>query len=298
MKQIVECVANFSEGRRQDVIAKIVAAIGVIDRIQVLGVESDIDHHRSVVTFIGAPRDVLRAAFEGIRAASSLIDLKLHRGQHPRIGAADVIPFVPLRNVTMADCVELARSLGQRVGEELRLPVFLYAEAALQEANRDIAAIRRGGYEALKNSIATRRPPQPDFGPRRLGRAGGCIIGARPILIAFNVYLNTADLKIAKRIAGRIRESSGGMPHVKALGLFVKGKAQVSMNLTNYQVTSMRAVLERIRQEAQGDGVQIDESEVIGLIPRDALAGASARQLQIANFGPERILEYHLDDAR
>jgi len=298
LKQIVECVANFSEGRRQDVIAKIVAAIGVIDRIQVLGVESDIDHHRSVVTFIGAPRDVLRAAFEGIRAASSLIDLKLHRGQHPRIGAADVIPFVPLRNVTMADCVELARSLGQRVGEELRLPVFLYAEAALQEANRDIAAIRRGGYEALKNSIATRRPPQPDFGPRRLGRAGGCIIGARPILIAFNVYLNTADLKIAKRIAGRIRESSGGMPHVKALGLFVKGKAQVSMNLTNYQVTSMRAVLERIRQEAQGDGVQIDESEVIGLIPRDALAGASARQLQIANFGPERILEYHLDDAR
>lgn len=298
MKQIVECVANFSEGRRQDVIAKIVAAIEAIDRIQVLGVESDIDHHRSVVTFIGAPRDVLRAAFEGIRAASSLIDLKLHRGQHPRIGAADVIPFVPLRNVNMADCVELARSLGQRVGEELRLPVFLYAEAALQEANRDIAAIRRGGYEALKNSIATRRPPQPDFGPRRLGRAGGCIIGARPILIAFNVYLNTADLKIAKRIAGRIRESSGGMPHVKALGLFVKGKAQVSMNLTNYQVTSMRAVLERIRQEAQGDGVQIDESEVIGLIPRDALAGASARQLQIANFGPERILEYHLDDAR
>jgi len=298
LKQIVECVANFSEGRRQDVIAKIVAAIEAIDRIQVLGVESDIDHHRSVVTFIGAPRDVLRAAFEGIRAASSLIDLKLHRGQHPRIGAADVIPFVPLRNVNMADCVELARSLGQRVGEELRLPVFLYAEAALQEANRDIAAIRRGGYEALKNSIATRRPPQPDFGPRRLGRAGGCIIGARPILIAFNVYLNTADLKIAKRIAGRIRESSGGMPHVKALGLFVKGKAQVSMNLTNYQVTSMRAVLERIRQEAQGDGVQIDESEVIGLIPRDALAGASARQLQIANFGPERILEYHLDDAR
>ncbi|MDE2749880.1 MAG: glutamate formimidoyltransferase [Chloroflexota bacterium] len=298
MKQIVECVANFSEGRRQDVIAKIVAAIGAIDRIQVLGVESDIDHHRSVVTFIGAPRDVLRAAFEGIRVASSLIDLKLHRGQHPRIGAADVIPFVPLRNVNMADCVELARSLGQRVGEELRLPVFLYAEAALQEANRDIAAIRRGGYEALKNSIATRRPPQPDFGPRRLGRAGGCIIGARPILIAFNVYLNTADLKIAKRIAGRIRESSGGMPHVKGLGLFVKGKAQVSMNLTNYQVTSMRAVLERIRQEAQGDGVQIDESEVIGLIPRDALAGGSARQLQIANFGPERILEYHLDDAR
>ncbi|MDE2854467.1 MAG: glutamate formimidoyltransferase [Chloroflexota bacterium] len=298
MKQIVECVANFSEGRRQDVIAKIVAAIGAIDCIQVLGVESDIDHHRSVVTFIGAPRDVLRAAFEGIRVASSLIDLKLHRGQHPRIGAADVIPFVPLRNVTMADCVELARSLGQRVGEELRLPVFLYGEAALQEANRDIAAIRRGGYEALKNSIATRRPPQPDFGPRRLGRAGGCIIGARPILIAFNVYLNTADLKIAKRIAGRIRESSGGMPHVKALGLFVKGKAQVSMNLTNYQVTSMRAVLERIRQEAQGDGVQIDESEVIGLIPRDALAGASARQLQIANFGPQRILEYHLDDAR
>lgn len=298
MKQIVECVANFSEGRRQDVVAEIVAAIEAVNRIHVLGVESDIDHHRSVATFIGAPRDVLPAAFEGIRAACALIDLNAHCGQHPRIGAADVVPFVPLRNVTMADCVALARSLGQRVGQELQLPVFLYREAALQEANRDIAAIRRGGYEALRSSIATGKPPQPDFGPRKLGRAGGCIIGARPLLIAFNVHLNSPDVGIARRIARSIRESSGGMPHVMALGLFVKGRAQVSMNLTNYQLTSMRAVFERISHLAAGEGVQIEESEIIGLIPRDALAGVTARQLKITNFGPERILEYHLDNAR
>ena len=294
MEKLVECVANFSEGRRGHVVDEIVDAIAKHDGLSVLGVESDFDHHRSVVTFAGAPKVVSDAAFDAIRVAARRIDLTRHRGQHPRIGAADVIPMAPLRNLPMAECAKLARSLGARVGTELRLPVFLYAEAAVQESNRELAAIRRGGYERLRDTIETGRAPQPDFGPRRLGSAGGCAIGAREILIAFNVYLTTADLAIAQAIARAIRESSDGLPHVKALGFFVKGRAQVSMNLTNYRVTSMRDVVERIRGEADRFSVGIESSEIIGLLPRDALAGASASQLQIANFRPERLLETHL----
>ena len=297
MKQIVECVANFSEGRRPDVIEAIVGAIADAAAVDLLGAESDTDHNRSVVTFIGAPEDVALAALEGVRAAAERIDMKSHCGQHPCIGAADVVPFVPLRNMSMAECAELARSVGARVGAELGLPVFLYGEAALQEANRELADIRRGGFRGLAVKMAQREPPHPDFGPQMLGRAGGCIVGARPILIAFNVFLNTADVKVAKAIARSIRESSGGMPGVKALGLFVRGQAQVSMNLTDYQLTPMGAVFERIRQEAEGYGALVDSSEVIGLIPRDALAGTSASEMQIANFAPERVLEHHLDCA-
>lgn len=298
LAKIVECVSNFSEGRRQPVIGRIVAAIASTDGVKALGVDSDVDHNRTVVTFVGAPQAVSEAAFAGISVASEQIDLTRHQGQHPRIGAADVIPFVPLRNTTMAECVRLARSLGARVGAELELPVFLYAEAALQAGNRDLSIVRRGGYESLRRTIALGKPPQPDFGPRKLGRAGGCVIGARELLIAFNVYLMTADVKIAQAIARTIRESSGGLPQVKALGLFVKGKAQVSMNLTDYRVTSMAAVFERINQEAAGRGVEIESSEIIGLLPRDALAGSSAAQLRIANFSPERVLEYHLGALR
>lgn len=198
----------------------------------------------------------------------------------------------------MAECVDLARSLGSRVGEALQLPVFLYAEAALQEANRELSAIRRGGYEGLRESVETGLAPQPDFGPRQLGSAGGCVIGAREILIAFNVYLATKDLSIAKAIARAIRQSSGGMPGVKALGFFVKGQAQVSMNLTDYRVTSMSAAFERIRHLAAEYGVGVDHSEIIGLIPKAALAGSSATDLQIMNYGPERILETFLDETQ
>ena len=296
MKSIVECVANFSEGRRKPVIDEIVAEIAGVAGVDLLGAESDIDHNRSVATFVGAPAAVSEAAFATIRAAAQRIDMSRQRGQHPRIGAADVIPFTPLRNATMADCVALARSLGARVGEELGLPVFLYAEAALQASSRELSAIRRGGYEGLRETIATGAPPQPDFGPRSLGRAGGCAIGARDVLIAFNVYLNTADAAIAKSIARSIRESSGGMPHVKALGLFVKGRAQVSMNLTDYRATSMAAVYEAIRRQANGYGAQIESSELIGLLPRAALSHVSAAKLRVSNFRPERLLEYHLGD--
>jgi len=298
LKKIVECVANFSEGRRDEIVDEIVDSIAGAAGVDLLGSESDMDHNRSVVTFVGAPQAVAEAAFAGIEAAAAKIDMNQHRGQHPRIGAADVIPFVPLRNVTMSECVALARSLGARVGDALQLPVFLYAEAALQAENRELSVIRRGGYEALRGSIAAASAPQPDFGPRLLGSAGGCVIGARDILIAFNVYLATTDTTIAKAIARAIRESSGGMPRVKALGMFVKGKAQVSMNLTDYRVTSMAAVFARIRQIAAECGVGIDSSEIIGLIPKAALTGSSPTDLQISNYDPERILESFLDEAQ
>ncbi len=294
MSALIECVANFSEGRRGAIIERIVDAIALVPGVTVLGYESDADHNRAVVTFIGAPAYVSDAAFAGIARAAELIDLDQHHGQHPRIGAADVVPFVPLRGTDTEECVRLARRLGARVGAELRLPVFLYEHAALQETNRNLADIRRGGYESLERKIATGAPPQPDFGPRELGPAGGCVIGARDLLIAFNVFLSTDDVAVAKRIARRIRASSGGLPHVKALGLRVRGQAQVSMNLSNYRVTSIPRVVSAIEQEARRLGVHIDGSQIIGLIPHDALSAAEAEQLRVENYSPARILEWQL----
>jgi glutamate formiminotransferase len=291
---LIECVANFSEGRRDAIIEKIVAAIAGRPGATVLGYESDGDHNRAVVTFAGAPEPVAEAAFAGISLAAELIDLDQHRGQHPRIGAADVLPFVPLRGADMDDCVQLARRLGSRVGDELRLPVFLYEYAALQETNRNLVDIRRGGYESLRRTIMTGDPPQPDFGPGRLGKAGGCVIGARGLLIAFNVFLATDDVAVAKHIARNIRASSGGLPHVKALGLLVRGQAQVSMNLTNYKVTSIARAVTAIAQQARRLGVDIASSQIIGLIPRDALSAAEAEQLRVENYSPARILETQL----
>ena len=294
MRQIVECVANFSEGRRRAAIAEIVESIASVEQIAILGYESDGDHNRSVVTFAGPPKRVAEAAFNGIRRASQLIDMATHRGQHPRIGAADVVPFVPLHNVSMADCAGLARALGERVGRELRIPVFLYQEAALRPENRELAHIRRGGYERLKSEIGVERDRRPDFGPSQLGSAGACVIGARDILIAFNVYLSTDNVHIARRIARRVRQSSGGFPHVKALGLLVKGKAQVSMNLTDYRITSIQRVVESVRQEARALGHEIERTELIGLLPRAALRATATTFVHIDNFTPERVLELRL----
>lgn len=294
MSALIECVANFSEGQRGAVIENIVNAIARTPGTSVLGYESDADHNRAVVTFAGAPQPVAEAAFAGIARAAALIDLDRHSGQHPRIGAADVIPFIPLRDATMDDCVRLAHRLGARVGEELRLPVFLYERAALQKTNRKLADIRRGGYESLKRTITSGAPPQPDFGPARLGRAGGCVIGARDLLIAFNVFLETEDVTVAKKIARRIRASSGGLPHVKALGFLARGQAQVSMNLTNYRVTSIARVVRAIEREARPFGVDIANSQIIGLIPQDALTAAEAEQLRVENYCPARILEAQL----
>lgn len=294
MNQIVECVPNFSEGRRQDVIDRIVAAIRQVPAVQVLDVQSDADHNRSVVTFIGAPEPVLHGAYQGIAAAAQLIDLDHHRGAHPRMGATDVVPFVPVQGVTMEDCVSLARRLGDRVGAELGIPVYLYEEAATRPDRQNLADVRRGEYEGLKVEIEANAERLPDFGPARLGPAGATAIGARPALIAFNVYLNTGDVAPAKAIARALRNSSGGLRFVKALGLLVDGQAQISMNLTDYRRTPIHRVVEMIRSEAAHYGLVVTRSEVVGLLPAEALIDAAQFYLQLHDLSPRQVLENRL----
>jgi glutamate formiminotransferase len=292
--QIVECVPNFSEGRRQDVIEAIVAAMAGVSGVKVLDVQSDLDHNRSVVTLIGAPQEVVEAAFRGIGRAAELIDMAHHRGGHPRMGAADVVPFVPVRGMTLEDCAQLARQLGARVGAELGIPVYLYESAASRPERRNLAEVRRGEYEVLKEEIGSRADRAPDFGPAQMGPAGATAIGARPPLVAFNVYLNTDDVAPAKAIARAVRHSSGGLRYVKALGLLVEGQAQVSMNLTDCRQTPIHRVLALIRAEAARYGLQVSHSEVVGLLPAEALLAAAQFYLQLNDFAPEQILENHL----
>lgn len=290
MSQLVECVPNFSEGRDQNIIDEIIQAIEAVDDIQSLHQTSDYDHNRTVVTYVGTPHAVQEAAFKAIERASQLIDMTKHTGVHPRIGATDVVPFVPIQNVTMQDCVNIAHQLGKRVGEQLNLPVYLYENAAIREERRNLATIRRGQYEALKTKIKLPEY-QPDFGIAALGKAGAVVIGARKPLIAYNVYLVTEDITIAKKIARTIRESNGGLKGVKALGLFVKGRAQVSTNLTDYQSTPIYRVMEAIRIEAEKFGTSIYESELIGLMPQDALIESAALYLQLPDLNANSLLE-------
>lgn len=294
IQQIVECVPNFSEGRSKKTIDAIVSAIGAVEGVKVLDVQSDADHNRTVVTFVGVPEAVEAAAFEGIARAAQLIDMNAHRGEHPRLGAADVVPFVPIQNVTMDDCVAMAARLGARVASELEIPVYLYEAAATSPARRNLADVRRGEYEGLKEEINFNPAREPDFGPKRLGKAGATVIGARPPLIAFNVYLNTENAAIAKKIARAVRHSSGGLRFVKALGLLVEGQAQVSMNLTDYRRTPIHRVMEMIRREAARYGVTIARSELIGLTPQQALLDAALFYLQLDSFSPAQVLENHL----
>lgn len=296
MKKIVECVPNFSEGRRREVIDQITEALAAVPRVHVLDVQSDADHNRTVVTFAGEPEAVEEAAFRGIEKAAELIDMNLHQGEHPRLGAADVVPFVPVKNVTMEDCVALAQRVGERVGRELGIPVYLYERAATRPERRNLADVRRGEYEGIKAEIAARPEREPDFGPRHVGKAGATAIGARSPLIAFNVYLGTGDVEVAQAIARAVRHSSGGLRYVKALGLLVKGQAQVSMNLTDYRQTPVHRVVEMIRREAERYGVSVVESELIGLIPNEALVEAAKFYLQLGNFSSHQILENRLAD--
>lgn len=296
MRKIVECVPNFSEGRRREVVDQIAQAIATVRHVHVLDVQSDTDHNRTVVTFVGEPEAVEEAAFRGIEKAAELIDMDLHRGEHPRMGAADVVPFVPIKNVTMEDCVAIAQRLGERVGRELDIPVYLYEKAATCPERRNLAEVRLGGYEGIKAEIATRPERVPDYGPRHLGKAGATAIGARPPLIAFNVYLNTDDVEVARAIARAVRHSSGGLRYVKALGLLVKGQAQVSMNLTDYRQTPVHRVVEMIRREAGRYGVSVAESELVGLIPNEALVEAAEFHLQLGGFSSHQILENRLAD--
>ena len=294
---LVECIPNFSEARRPEVVEAILAAITSVAGISLLDHSSDSDHNRSVVTFAGPPAAVEEAAFRAIRRAAGLINFDQHSGSHPRLGATDVVPFVPISDISMEECVQLARRLGERVGRELDIPVYLYEAAATRPERTALENIRRGQYEGLKAEIATAPERQPDFGPARLGPAGATVIGARQPLIAYNVYLDTEDVSIAKAIAKQIRQSSGGLSSVKALGMLVEGRAQVSMNLTNFRQTSVKTVVETIRLAASQHGTSIHHCELIGLIPQEALIDSAVQYLQLDGFLPEQILERQLAEA-
>ena len=296
-KQIVECIPNFSEARRPEFIASIIDEIQSVNEVSILDQHSDIDHNRTVVTFVGPPQAVEEAAFLAIAKAAELINLDQHNGEHPRIGATDVVPFVPISGVTMVECVEIARRLGKRVGETLNIPVYLYEEAATRPERTNLENIRRGQYETLKQEIGQDPSREPDFGPSSLTGAGATVIGARQPLIAFNVYLTTDDVAIANKIARTIRHSSGGLRFVKSMGMLVEGRAQVSMNLTNYRKTSMSTVVEMIRREAVRYGVQVHHSELVGLVPSEALIDSAVWYMQMDQFEPDQVLETRLYEA-
>ncbi len=295
-KTIVSAVPNFSEGRRPEVIQAIVDAYSSVDGARVIDYSSDTDHNRSVVTMVGEPQAVSEALFRGIAKAAELIDMDEHSGAHPRIGATDVVPFVPISNISMDEAVQLARALAQRVGEELNIPVYLYAKAAAKPSRTILSHVRKGEYEGLKADLEAGKEERfPDFGPPRLGKAGAVVIGARPPLIAYNIYLNTDDVSIAKKIARAVRYSSGGLRNVQAMGILVEGLAQVSMNLLDYNKTPLYRITEMVRREAARYGVNVKSAELIGIIPQQALLDAAQWYLQLDNLTPASILENYLD---
>lgn len=299
MDRLVECVPNFSEGRRREVVERICARMAAVPGVRLLDVELDAHHNRAVVTLVGLPEAVGEAAFRGAQEAAALIDMRLHRGAHPRIGATDVIPFVPVRGVSMEECVALARAVGARIGQELGLPVYLYEEAATRPERRNLADVRRGEYEGLAQEIATNPERAPDFGPSAVGPAGATAVGARSFLIAYNVYLGTSDMEVARGIARAVRHQSGGLRYVKALAVAVDrpGQVQVSMNLTDYRRTPIHRVMSLIRHEAARYGVPVLESEIVGLVPAEALVDVAVHDLQLLHFSPRQVLENRLQAA-
>jgi len=288
---LVECVPNFSEGRRQDVLDDIKGAISAVSGAYVLDMHIDADHNRSVITFVGEPKAVEEAAFQMIKKASQLIDLDKHNGEHPRIGATDVVPFVPISNITMDECVAIAHRVGERVGQELKIPVYFYEAAALRPERKRLELVRRGEYEGLKAEVKSNPDRVPDAGPAELGSAGATVIGAREFLVAYNVNLTTDNEEIATKIARTVRHSSGGLRFVKALGMTVEGRAQVSMNLTNFRKTPLPLVVETIRREAERYGVGIHNSELVGLIPQAAMVDTAVWYTQMDLFSTDQVLE-------
>ncbi len=294
---MVECIPNFSEARRPEVVEAILDSIRSVPGVSILDRHSDMDHNRTVITYVGAPAAVEEAAFRAIEQAARLINLDQHTGAHPRLGATDVVPFVPISDIGMPECIEMARRLGKRVGETLHLPVYLYEEAATRPERQNLENIRRGQYEALKAEMGINPERTPDFGPTAIGPAGATVIGARQPLVAFNIYLTTDDVSLAKKIASAVRNSSGGLRFVKGMGVLVEGRAQVSMNLTNYRQTPIARVVEFVRREAARYGVGIHHSELVGLIPQEALTHAAIWYTQLDAFEPQQVLETRLFDA-
>ncbi|HEY2956238.1 MAG TPA: glutamate formimidoyltransferase [Candidatus Eisenbacteria bacterium] len=297
MTRLVECVPNFSEGRRPEVVEELIQAIAAVPGVTLLDHESDPDHNRSVLTFAGEPDPVAEAAFRAVARAAQLIDLNRHSGQHPRMGAADVVPFVPVEGMTLDDCAEIARRVGARIGEELSIPVFLYEAAATRPERVSLADVRRGEFEGLRDAIGKDPGRRPDFGPERIHpTAGATAVGARRFLVAFNANLATSDVRVAKAVAAAIREQGGGLKNVRALGFSIEGgrRAQVSMNLVNTEATPIHRVLALVRDEAARHGVAIAGCEVVGLIPEAALLDAASHALQLEGFRRDQVLELRL----
>ena len=291
--KLVECVPNFSEGRRPEVVASIRDAIADVKGVHMLDVSSDQSHNRTVITFVVPVESAVDAAFAGIKAAREQIDLTKHKGEHPRMGATDVVPFIPLEGSTMEDCIVLARTLGARVGQELEIPVFLYERAATRPDRENLADVRRGEFEGLRDEIGVNPNRVPDFGPPRIhATAGAVAIGARPFLVAYNVYLGDAiNVAVAKDVAKAVRGSSGGLRYVKGLGLVVDGQAQVSMNLVDTEKTPLYRAFDVVKMEAEARGVSPTWSEIVGLVPERALFDTAARHIQLRDFKPDMVLE-------
>jgi len=296
--RLVECVPNFSEGRRPETIRSIAQAIAGVESACVLDTHIDPDHNRSVITFVAEPERAVRAAVSAVRRASELIDMRVHQGEHPRLGATDVLPFVPIRGVTMDDCLRLAHEAGRAIARELSIPVYFYERAARRAGRVNLEDVRRGALELLREEITTNPERAPDEGLAQVHDSAGAIaVGAREILIAFNVILRSDDLAAARQIASAIRARNGGLPFVKALGfrLHTRGLVQVSMNLVNYKVTGMTEVYDAIEREADRLGVEVDTAEIVGLVPRDALDRNATYFPKLDNFSDSKILEHQID---
>src|SRR5437764_764447 len=296
MAALVECVPNFSEGRDKVKVDAIVAAMKM-DGVYLLDREMDADHNRCVITIVGGREAIQEAAIRGVGRAAELIDLNQHRGAHPRMGAADVVPFIPIEGVSIEDCVAMARHIGEQIWKRYQIPVYLYESAATTPERQNLENIRRGQFEGIRDEIATNPARRPDFGdPRVHPTAGATVVGARKFLIAYNVFLNTPDVDLAKRVAKAVRFSSGGLRYVKGAGFLVRGLAQVSMNLTDFEQTPIHRVFEFVKREAARYGVSPVSSEIVGLIPKKALEAAAEWFLQVENFDSSLILENRLAD--
>ena len=294
MSTLVECVPNFSEGRDKSKVDAIADAMKV-PGVYLLDRESDTDHNRSVITLVGEREAIQEAAIRGVGKAAEVIDLTKHQGAHPRMGAADVVPFIPIDGVSIEDCVAMARQVGEQIWKRYQIPVYLYEAAAATPERQNLENIRRGQFEGIRDDIATNPARRPDFGePRVHPTAGATVVGARKFLIAYNVFLNTPDVEIAKKVAKAVRFSSGGMRFVKGAGFLVRGLAQVSMNLTDFEQTPIHRVFEMVKREAARYGVTPLSSEIVGLIPKKALEQAAEWFLQVENFDSSLILENRL----
>lgn len=294
--KLIECVPNFSEGRRPAIIEAIVAEVRKVEGVSLLDVKPDASHNRTVVTFVGGPAAVKEAAFNACAKAAELIDMEKHTGEHPRIGATDVIPFIPVKGATLEECVAIADELGREIAEKLGIPVYMYEAAAKTPARKNLPDIRKGQYEGLKEEIV-QPERRPDYGPARMHpTAGATVVGARQFLIAYNINLGTSDVAIAKKIANCIREAKGGYKYVRAMGVMIEDRqvAQVTINMVDYTGTPLFRVFETVKAEAARYGVNVIGSEIVGLVPLQALLDTADYYLRLEGFDRKQVLEENI----